>query len=142
MRERLGPELINRVIQVAVQLEFYDRRQVLLLQIPRDFQSTMPMARGERMRDQLVSDLNYLNEAGILSDGSDPLRTWLNNAIDAAGGVQEEAVFQRPSPNSTSRRGIPVQDRESLPGPPSGPSGLWIRSSTRSPAAARGFLRG
>jgi len=95
VRSRLGPELIDQLIQVAIQLEFYDRRPVLLLRIRRDFQSTIPMARGGRMRDQLVSDLNYLNEAGILSDGSDPLEIWLTNAIDAAGGVQEEEVFRR-----------------------------------------------
>ena len=94
MTGRLGPELIDQLIQVAVRLEFYNRRQVLLLRIPSEFQSTMPMARGERMLDQLVSDLNYLNEAGILGDGSDPLRTWLSNAINAAGGVQEVAVFR------------------------------------------------
>jgi biotin carboxyl carrier protein len=94
MTGRLGPESIYQLIQAAVQLEFYNRRQILLLGISWKFQSTMPMARGERMRDQLVLDLNYLNEVGILSDGSDPLKTWLNNAIEAAGGVQEEAVFR------------------------------------------------
>lgn len=125
MRERLGPELINQVIQVAVQLEFYDRRQVLLLRIPRNFQGTMPMARGERMRDQLVSDLNYLNETGILNDGSDPLRTWLSNAIDAAGGVEEEGVFRKAlaeldqqarNPGVASRRspGTAVRSQPSL----------------------------
>jgi Effector-associated domain 5 len=92
---RLAPELVDQLIQVAVELEFWDRRSVLLLRISRNFQGTMPMARGERMRDQLMLDLNYLNEAGILTDGSDPLRIWLSNAVDAAGGVQEEEVFRR-----------------------------------------------
>ncbi len=42
-----------------------------------------------------MSDLNWLNQAGILRDGSDPLKTWLKNAIGAAGLVQELEVFQR-----------------------------------------------
>lgn len=90
---RLNPELVNRLIHAAIKLDFYSRRQILLLHIPRDFQSMMPWI-SDRMGDQLVSDLNHLNEAGILRDGSDPLEIWLKNAVDATGGVQEETLFR------------------------------------------------
>jgi hypothetical protein len=108
---RLGPEPINQLVQTAVELEFYRRREVLLLGIPPEFQSTMPTPRGERPRDQLVSDLNYLNDAGVLSGGSDPLRIWLKNAIGAAGGVQEVAVFR----NALTELDQPTRDPHDVP---------------------------
>ena len=111
MTGRLGPEPLNQLIQTAVKLEFYSRRPVLLLGISLEFQSTMPMPRGERPRDQLVSDLNYLNDAGVLSNGSDPLKTWLRNALDAAGGVQEVTVFQ----NALTELDQPARDPHDVP---------------------------
>lgn len=93
MMRRLDPELIRQLFETAIELELYDRREVLLLGIPRHFLATIPVVR--RMQDQLRLDLDAFNNAGILRDGSDPFRIWLTNAIDAAGGVQEDALIRR-----------------------------------------------
>ena len=44
--------------------------------------------------DQLSSDLTYLNDAEVLTDGSDPLWQWLKNAHDLAGMVEEAEIFR------------------------------------------------
>jgi endonuclease G len=93
MRGRLSRERIDELIDVAVELGFYDRRLVLLLGIPPDFRSTLPMVEGGNPGDQLASDLHWLNESRPLRDGSDPLDTWLRNAHRSAGGVQDGEVF-------------------------------------------------
>jgi hypothetical protein len=95
MRGRLQAEQIAELVDVTVQLGLYDSRDTLLLHVPPNFRSVMPTATGGRPRDQLVQDLNCLNDAGVLSDGSDPLRTWLINAINSSGGVREAEVFER-----------------------------------------------
>lgn len=43
--------------------------------------------------EQLHSDLHYLNEVGVLGDGSDPLRIWLHNAATLSHLRPEAAVF-------------------------------------------------
>jgi hypothetical protein len=45
--------------------------------------------------DQLLRDLDALNAAGTLDDGTVPLLTWLENATVLAGPRVEAAVFQR-----------------------------------------------
>ncbi len=75
--------------------EFHDRRSTLLSGIPANFRGNMPLGSGGPPRDQLVRDLNWLNEAGLLEDGTDPLAIWLRSAYRAAGGVQKAAVFRR-----------------------------------------------
>ncbi|APR75813.1 Glutamate synthase [NADPH] large chain [Minicystis rosea] len=43
---------------------------------------------------QLLGDLNRLNDIGQLSDGSMPLRTWLDNALALCGPVSQAQVFR------------------------------------------------
>lgn len=90
---RLRPELIRELTEVALALSLHQRRQVLLLGIPGAFQGSMPP--GSSPGDQLRLDLNWLNDAGFLTDGTDPLKRWLTNAVDATGGVEDARLFQR-----------------------------------------------
>ena len=92
MKGRLSPDRIDELIRVAIDLGFYERREALFLGIPQNFRSTMPQTRVSR--DQLATDVHHLNTTGILGSGVDPFKLWLGNAIEAAGGVQDDVVFR------------------------------------------------
>lgn len=51
---------------------------------------------------QILSDLNALNDAGVLSDGSVPIRVWLKNALTLAGPRKEYAIFLEVLTRSTT----------------------------------------
>lgn len=124
MTGRLSSERIKELTDAAIKLGLYDRRQMLLLGLPPNFHSNMPITQGGRPGDQLAMDLNHLNEAGVLKDRSDPLETWLKNAIRAAGHMQEEEVFQRallelsqPAPPRPRRRLLKLEGASWEPAP-------------------------
>jgi hypothetical protein len=70
-----------------------DSRLGLVAGISPEFVATLPVANGPG--EQVLTDLDALNSAGALLDGSVPLQTWLANAVDLCGGRQEETVFSK-----------------------------------------------
>lgn len=80
-------------------------RDALLAHISDQFVASLPVAPvpGE----QVLMDLDALNAAGELADGSLPLAIWLSNAIPLCGGRQEEKVFaealERVQPGAAAR---------------------------------------
>jgi endonuclease G len=95
MGGRLTPEQINELIDVIIRLDLDQSRDTLLLHISKRFRGRMRILQKASPQEQLAHDLDYLNNAGILTDSSDPLKTWLNSAIELAGEVHEVEVFQR-----------------------------------------------
>ena len=92
---RLTPEQVRALIDTAINLGLHDRRHVLLLNISPQFTSMrMPVVSGGTPGDQLASDLDKINDAGVLTNDSDPLRTWLENALHASGEDVRGQIFQ------------------------------------------------
>lgn len=52
------------------------------------------LAHGATPSDQLLSDLDAMNTARTLADGSMPLAIWLANALTLAGALRESAIFK------------------------------------------------
>ena len=67
-------------------------RTALLAGIPAEFVASVPFA--STPAEQILCDLNAMNVACVLADGSVPLLTWLANAIALAGGRREMMIFQ------------------------------------------------
>lgn len=122
-RGRLTPEQVEALIDAAINLGLHERRAALLLSIPPQFTSTrMPLVPGGSLRDQLASDLDRVNDARVLGDDSDPLRTWLKNALAASGGDVAAEIF-REALDELDR----LPDNRPLPGRlPRSHGGSWI----------------
>jgi Effector-associated domain 5/Biotin-requiring enzyme len=123
MDRRLRSSLIDQLIQVAIELKLWERRDVLLLKIPTDFLSSMPTMKT--VGDQLRSDIHHLNQVGIIRDGTDPFKIWLENAIGAIGGVQDEEVFR----TALDELRRPIQDLRDASRNPSGTSEARFQSA-------------
>src|SRR5262245_23676853 len=95
MRGRLSPEQVRELIDVTIRLGLDQSRDTLLLNISSRFRGRMRVLQKASPQEQLAHDLDYLDNAGILGDGSYPLKIWLSNAIELAGDRQEVEVFQR-----------------------------------------------
>ncbi len=67
-------------------------RTALLSSLDRRFVASLPIA--STAHDQILGDLEELNSVGALSDGSVPLRAWLQNAVHLTGPRVESAVFE------------------------------------------------
>jgi Effector-associated domain 5 len=67
-------------------------RQGLLAGMPANFVASLPDAKAPG--EQVLTDLDVINSAGELGNGSVPLLTWLSNAMLLAGGRQEAGIFQ------------------------------------------------
>src|SRR5262245_40621544 len=67
-------------------------RVALLGGLDPTFVAGLPAARDPS--GQILSDLHELNRAERLTDGSVPLRTWLETAVQLAGPRVEAAVFR------------------------------------------------
>ena len=68
-------------------------RLALLAHVLPEFIATLPVAPAPG--EQVLMDLDALNTAGELTNGSVPLFIWLSNAVALAGGRQEETVFAK-----------------------------------------------
>jgi hypothetical protein len=79
-------------VQQAALLAGLDR-SALLAGVNRVFAGLLPF--GSSPGAQLLLDLDTLNHAGALEDGSMPLRSWLDNALLLSGVRPEAAVFQK-----------------------------------------------
>jgi hypothetical protein len=86
-------ERIKEVYAAAVSTRLVDRRSALLGGIDGGFVAGLPIERAPS--DQILSDLNALNAAGKLRDGSLPLAVWLDNATVLAGMQMQAEVFAR-----------------------------------------------
>jgi endonuclease G len=80
----LEPGQLRSLSKAAIELGLHERRDVLLASIDRQFTSRLKNASNPG--DQLRLDLEELNRTEKLPDGTVPLRTWLEDAIDAAAG--------------------------------------------------------
>lgn len=87
----LDHDEIHRLRAAVVSAHLTGSRQALLAHISAEFTATLPVSKvpGE----QVLMDLDALNKAGTLIDGSVPLATWLKNAVPLCGGRQQAGVF-------------------------------------------------
>ncbi|EIV90728.1 TIR domain-containing protein [Frankia sp. QA3] len=99
----------------AAGLGFPDRRQLLLDGLPAGFVALMPVNAVPRL--QLLADLQRLNSAGELPDGTVPLRVWLDNAsLLTGGGPAEPAIAEAGTWLSAARGGPASRPGDSRPG--------------------------
>jgi Effector-associated domain 5 len=68
-------------------------RPALLVGIDSAFAAGLPVA--ESSAAQILRDVDALNRAGALADGSVPLAIWLDNAATLAGPRREASVFRK-----------------------------------------------
>lgn len=95
MSGRLRRERVEELLAVAINLGLHDRREALLFHIPETLKSNMPAAGpNATSRDRLARDLYFLNDVGLLNDGTDPLHIYLENAHYASGTVADAEVFR------------------------------------------------
>lgn len=87
----LDEQTLRKVFDAAIATGLVSSRGALLAGIHRSFVASLPTA--PTPAQQLMVDLNSLNDAGTLLDGSVPLRTWLSAAEMLAGPRTEAAVF-------------------------------------------------
>src|SRR4051812_487936 len=87
----LGPDQIRRLHAATLGARLTDSRTALLGSIDSAFVDSLPTLPNPS--GQILSDLNTLNAAAPLADGSVPLQTWLENAAALAGQRAESLVF-------------------------------------------------
>lgn len=68
-------------------------RAALMVGVDRKLAAGIPLLANDR--DQVIVDLDELNRAGTLLDGTVPLSTWLANAALLAGNREESVLFER-----------------------------------------------
>lgn len=88
----LHPNRMLSVHAAIIDAHLSESRIALLSGVPVEFVASIPLA--STPAEQVLCDLNAMNMACVLSDGSVPLLTWLANAIALAGGRRETATFQ------------------------------------------------
>ena len=89
----LSLDRLSRLAQAAESagLGFPDQRRLLLHGLPAGFVALMPVLAVPRQ--QLLADLQRLNTARPLADGTVPLRIWLDNARMLVIGEPAEGTF-------------------------------------------------
>lgn len=85
--------LLLEISSVAIELGLDQQREGLLSGIDRTFVSNMSRALAPGA--QLLSDLTTLDAAERLSDGSIPLRSWLENAMFLSSMHARSEIFQQ-----------------------------------------------
>ncbi|MEO7329298.1 MAG: hypothetical protein ABI193_12010, partial [Minicystis sp.] len=85
-------EDIIRLFDAACTAGIVDIRDALMAGIDPAFVGTFP--KSKTSASQLLMDLDRLNAAGELLDGSVPFAIWLNNADRLAGNRNEAQVFR------------------------------------------------
>jgi hypothetical protein len=88
----LNHKRILAIHQAALRAGFTKRRDALLAGIHRGIVSGI--TRASTPGDQLLVDLNELNDAGLLEDGTAPLGRWLENALHLGEARRETTTFQ------------------------------------------------
>src|SRR5262245_14717287 len=88
----LHPNHMLSLHAAIVDAHLSESRTALLAGIPAEFVASLPLA--STPAEQVLCDLNAMNVACVLADGSMPLLTWLANAIVLAGGRRETMIFQ------------------------------------------------
>src|SRR5262249_39876230 len=107
----LPHEEILRLHGAVVSARLVERRAALLAGLAPELVAGLPITATPG--DQILLDLDSLNTAGILADGSAPLSVWLANAVSLAGVRAEAVVFSQAL----------TQCHRSLAGPPALPVG-------------------
>lgn len=82
---------VLRVHKAILSARLGDRRAGLLSGMPAGFVATLPHEAAPA--DQVLVDVDALNAAGTLADGSVPLLRWLENAVALAGARTETRIF-------------------------------------------------
>jgi nucleoside phosphorylase len=82
---------ILKLRAAVISARLTESRAALLTGVDPDFVAALPNATTPG--DQVLRDLDTLNVAGSLTDGSVPLAIWLSNAVASAGLRAEAAVF-------------------------------------------------
>lgn len=90
---RLDYDDILELQQAAISARITANRSVLLVGLPADFVASLPQAAAPGA--QVLADLDAINAAGTLADGTVPLAVWLRNALALAATREETAVFRR-----------------------------------------------
>jgi hypothetical protein len=88
----LDSKVILTLHKAALAASLASSREALLVRIDRRF--VHGLGRASSPRDQLLVDLNELNNAGELDDGTVPLAQWLENAEHLVGARREASVFR------------------------------------------------
>jgi hypothetical protein len=83
---------LHELHRAAISAGLADRRAALFAGVDPAFVATIPDV--ETPSAQLLVDLDAMNTAGELTDGSRPVRAWLRNAIQLSGKRREGAVFE------------------------------------------------
>jgi thiol-disulfide isomerase/thioredoxin len=101
---QLAPDILDLIFAAARRLQL--DREALLLGIPSAF--TASLKRLPDPASQLLGDIHALNDVDCLSDGSNPLRSWLENARRLSDLRTEQEIFtaalrllKRPTPTET-----------------------------------------
>jgi hypothetical protein len=79
--------------QAAMEANLAAAREALLAGLDHRLVAGIPIESNPR--DQLLADLDALNAAGVLADGTVPLRDWLRNAALLAGPRVQAPTFSR-----------------------------------------------
>ena len=88
----LDHEEILKLRAAVISARLSGGRGGLVAGIPAEFVASLPDAKAAG--EQVLTDLDALNTAGALANGSVPLVIWLSNAIALSGGRQEARVFE------------------------------------------------
>lgn len=83
---------IIEIYKAAVSADLAKSRMALLEGIDQNFVAGLSLAQSPA--EQTLIDLAELNRVRRLTDGSQPLRLWLMNAVAIAGSREESAIFR------------------------------------------------
>lgn len=89
----LVQEEISHIYKTAMNLGLADKISALRSGMRQDFISTIPKENSTSA--QLLQDLNTLNMTPLLIDNSQPIITWLENAITLTSAYKEKKVFEK-----------------------------------------------
>ncbi|MFT3764569.1 MAG: hypothetical protein QM820_03490 [Minicystis sp.] len=84
---------IHELHKAVVAAGLAQMRGALMATIDRQFWERIPVVAVPA--EQVLTDLNWMNEAGALADGSIPLRSWLKNALVLGASQVQAATFER-----------------------------------------------
>jgi hypothetical protein len=87
----LGLDELHELHRAAISAGFADSRAALFAGVAPAFVATIPDVKTPSA--QILVDLDAMNTACELADGSSPIAAWLRNAIQLSGRRREGAVF-------------------------------------------------
>ncbi|MFO0590962.1 MAG: hypothetical protein U0441_25690 [Polyangiaceae bacterium] len=113
--DRLNEDTLRLLHRHGVTLGLHERRSGLMAGISQAFTSMLPIVASPS--EQLLCDMNALNDAGQLTDGTVPIVQWLRNVLSLMGARKEAGEFERAlqllnpverSPRAVKRGGVAV----------------------------------